>query len=271
MLLAFPVYKRITRLLKGRNGLAAGLLVLVAMVVILVPSVMVTGSIVKTGKSIAEGLEAGTLRVEPPNEAVRSWPLIGERLYAIWSTASSNLEATLQQYHEQVRQALGWLFSSLAGMGMDLVLTLVAFIIAGVLLVHAESGQRAALAFFSRLVGDKGEEHANAARDTIRSVVQGVVLVALIQSLLAWVGFAAVGLPAAGVWALMVLLLAVMQLLAILVLLPLIIYVFSYASTGAAIAFTVWSLLVGISDSFFKPVFLGRALGYKLYLSWVNG
>jgi predicted PurR-regulated permease PerM len=170
-----------------------------------------------------------------------------------------------------------------------------------VLMVHGESANKASIAFFGRMVGHSGKEYSDSSRDTIRSVVKGVVLVAVIQSVLAWIGFAVVGLPAAGVWAIVVLLLAIIQLPPTIVILPIIIYVFSYASTGMAIGFAVYGILVSISDSFMKPIFLGRglktpmlviligalggmmlhgivglfigavvlALGYSLYLSWL--
>jgi predicted PurR-regulated permease PerM len=111
-----------------------------------------------------------------------------------------------------------------------------------------------------------------------------------------------VGVPGAGLWALLVLILAIVQLPTILVLGPIIVYVFSTSSTVTAVVFAVWSILVGISDTFLKPLLMGRgvdvpilvifigaiggfmtsgiiglfvgaiilALGYKLYLIWLD-
>jgi predicted PurR-regulated permease PerM len=110
------------------------------------------------------------------------------------------------------------------------------------------------------------------------------------------------GVPAAGVWALFILVLAIAQLPPLLVLLPAIIYVFSTGdSTTTAVIFTIWSVLVSFSDAALKPLLLGRgveapmlvillgaiggmihsgivglflgavilALGYKLLLAWL--
>ena len=46
----------------------------------------------------------------------------------------------------------------------------------------------------------------------------------------------------------------------ILILGPIIIYVFTITSTVPAVIFMIWSLLVGMSDSFLKPLLLGRGL-----------
>jgi predicted PurR-regulated permease PerM len=57
-----------------------------------------------------------------------------------------------------------------------------------------------------------------------------------------------------------VLLLAVVQLPPLLILGPAVVYVFSYADTTPAVIFAVWSLFVSVSDSFLKPLLLGRGL-----------
>jgi predicted PurR-regulated permease PerM len=70
----------------------------------------------------------------------------------------------------------------------------------------------------------------------------------------------AADVPAAGLWALIVLFLAVIQLPPLLILGPIIIYVFSTADTTPAVIFMIWSILVSMSDAFMKPLFLGRGV-----------
>ena len=95
---------------------------------------------------------------------------------------------------------------------------------------------------------------------TIRSVAQGVLSVAIIQAVLAGIGFLVMGVPYAGILTLLVLLWAIIQLPTLIVLAPVIIYVFSTAATLPAVIFLVWSLLVGLSDNVLKPLLLGRGL-----------
>ena len=66
--------------------------------------------------------------------------------------------------------------------------------------------------------------------------------------------------PAAGLLAFVVLVLAIAQLPPILVLLPVIFYVFSVASTTVAVVFMIWSILVSMSDAVLKPLLLGRGV-----------
>ena len=95
----------------------------------------------------------------------------------------------------------------------------------------------------------------------IGTVAKGVVGVAAIQAVLAAVGLVAAGVPGAGLWALLVLVLSVAQLPAILVLGPAILYVVaSDAGTTTVILFTIWSLLAAFSDAILKPLLLGRGI-----------
>jgi len=109
-------------------------------------------------------------------------------------------------------------------------------------------------------MGDKGGAFIQLASDTIGSVAKGVLGVAIIQAILAGIGLLAVGVPGAGLWALVVLLIAIVQLPVILVLGPVIAYQFTVMDTTPAVLFTVWCVLVSMSDMFLKPLFLGRSM-----------
>jgi predicted PurR-regulated permease PerM len=82
--------------------------------------------------------------------------------------------------------------------------------------------------------------------------------VALIQGLLAGMGFMIAGVPGAGVWAFLCIFLAIIQIGIAPVAIPVIIYMFYTASTMTAILLTIWLILVMVSDNFLKPVLLGR-------------
>ncbi len=70
-------------------------------------------------------------------------------------------------------------------------------------------------------------------------------------------------MPWAGVLAAITLVLGIAQLPALLVVLPVIacIWMSDHYGTGAAVAFTVVLLLVGVADNILKPILLGRGVG----------
>jgi predicted PurR-regulated permease PerM len=95
---------------------------------------------------------------------------------------------------------------------------------------------------------------------TIRTVSQGVIGVAVLQSLLAGVGMKIAGVPHAGVLAFAVLVLGIVQIGSAPILLPVIIWAWTVKDVGAALLIAIYLLLVGLSDNLLKPLLMGRGL-----------
>ena len=108
------------------------------------------------------------------------------------------------------------------------------------------------------------------AEATVRSVTRGILGVALIQSILAGLGFLAVGVPAAGLWALLCLLLSVVQIGIFPVTIPILIYVFSQVDPVTFVLFLIWSLFVGALDNILKPILLGRGVAVPMAVIFVG-
>ena len=257
----YPLFSKLQSILGGRAKLAAVLMTLLALALLIIPTVILSQSLVENAQKISKEIEAETLTIPPPSEKVKDWPIIGRWLDKTWRLASTNLDAALDQFTPQLKAGGRKLLSFAAGVGAEVVMIIIAILIAGALMVYAHSGTQAMETIAGRLMGDKGGAdivHLTVA--TIRSVAQGVLGVALIQSILAGIGFVIVGVPFPGLWTFAVLVLAVVQLPAILVLGPIALYVFSTTATTPAVIFAIWSILVGVSDTFLKPLFLGRGM-----------
>src|SRR5262249_56828259 len=100
--------------------------------------------------------------------------------------------------------------------------------------------------FARRILSDRGEEMLQLSGDTIRNVSRGVVGVALVQAFFAGLGFLLAGLPAAGFFAFLVLLLAIIQIGPTILLIPIVIWGWFTMTTASAAAFTVYMVLVGV-------------------------
>ena len=206
----------------------------------------------------------------PPPESIGSWPIVGEPLERFWRLASVNLAAALGEFKPQIAVVGQWLLSTVGELGLGILQFVVAIIIAGVLLANAQGGGQAARAIATRLAGERGADYAELVQATVRSVTRGILGVALIQSLLAGLGFLAVGVPGAGLLALVCLLLAVVQIGPAVVLIGTVIYVFSTADTFTAVIFLFWSIFVGLIDNVLKPVLLGRGVKVPMVVIFVG-
>jgi len=251
-------FSRLEKFVGGRSGLAAALFVLIALVLLIVPAVILSGTLVSGAQQLAGQLNAGGIEVPPPPEKVAHWPFIGDKIYPTWELASQNLELALNKVQPQLKQLGLALLSAAGSAGIGILQFLLAILIAAALLANARPGQRVAHSLAEKLAGERGDELASLARATVASVATGIVGVALLQSVLAGLGFAAVGLPGAGLWAVMVLVFAVVQLPVPLVMIPIIIYVFANASTPVTVVFTIWAVFVSVIDNFLKPLLFGR-------------
>lgn len=298
----YPGYRWIRVWLGGRSGLAATLYTLLVLVVLVVPAVLLSGTLVESAQSLATQLRAGTWAIPPPPEGVAKWPFVGEWLAGFWGLASENLGAALRMIEPQLKTVGTWLLSAAAGAGFGILQFAVAIIIAGVLLAHANGAQYAAHVIATRFAGERGVEIADLAEATVRSVARGILGIALIQTLLAGIGFLVAGVPGAGLWAVLCLLFAVVQIGISPITIPMVIYVFSIADVVTSVLFMVWSVFVTLLDNILRPILLGRGvevpmvvifvgaiggflasgiiglfvgsvvlvLGYKLFLAWLH-
>lgn len=257
----YPLHQKLIKLFKGKKqGLVTSLFILILLALIVVPTINLTGSIVDSGQEIYTSFDEGTLKVPAPAATVKEWPFIGEKVYDSWSAASRDMENFLVKHKEEIASSMEWFFNIFTGLMGSVALALFALIFAGVFMSSADSGYEAGVKFMNRLKSGKGEQFMKMCVGTIRSVVKGILLVAIIQTVLSYIGFLVIGLPAASLFAILVLIMAIVQIPVLIAMIPAIAVVFSYAETTPAIIFTIYAILVGASDNLLKPMLLGKGL-----------
>lgn len=265
-----PLQRRLQAALGGRPKLSSVLVTVLLLITLMVPTVLLSSTLIESFEKGTLHFESGTFRVPPPPEKISAWPAIGEPLYTFWSLASTNLEAALKKMAPQLKALGKWLLSTAAGAGAWAIQFVIAIIVAGVLLANADGGHHVAQVIAARLKGEQGPELVALAGATVQSVARGILGVAVIQAILSGIGMAVVGVPGAGLWALMVLITAVIQLPTLLILGPVMLYVFSTASTFTAVAFMIWALFAGSCDTFLKPILLGRGAQVPMLVIFIG-
>lgn len=258
---AFPLVKWLEPKIGGRRGLAATLVSLTFIILLVVPTWSVTEALISSAKNLANSLETQTLTIPPPSPGVAEWPLVGKKLYATWEEASDDLKSLVKESGPQIKEAVTRLFKRIGGGLVGVLMFVVSIAIAGGFMAYAESCGTMVHRLFVRIGGlQPGGEWAPLTVATVRSVLKGVIGVAVIQALLVGLGFAVMGIPGAPIWTAVVLFLAIAQLPALIVVLPVIAYAFSAYDTTPAVIFAVWSLLAGASDNILKPILMGRGV-----------
>lgn len=297
----YPLFRKLQALLGGRTVWSSVLLTIAILAFLSVPLVLLTGTFVEGAHALIAKLDDRTLSIPPPPAQVKTWPVIGVPLDRAWSQAASNSASALRSFAPQIKSIVPRVLSISAGVGLTVLQFALSIVIAGLMLANAEAAGLPLRSLANRIFGDRGDEFRTLVGATIQSVTIGIFGVALIQTVLAGLGFLFVGLPGAGLWAVIFLLAAIMQV-GVVVLIPAAIYAFTVASTTSAVAFMIWCIFVALVDNVLKPIFLGRgnvvpmvvvflgaiggfvgmgmiglfvgaivlSVGYKLFLAWLD-
>lgn len=301
----YPLHQAVARRIAGRQGLAAVLVTVLAVVLIVVPTAVLLGSLGDSVRQLVTDVQQDTLQIPPPRAGVAKLPLIGDRVHTVWLAAHDDLPALVRSLQPKIGDLAKGALAMVASIGGGILQFLGALIVAGIIMAFGEGGDRASRAIFARLADEEhGAEYAHLATSTIRAVAQGVIGVAFIQALLIGICLLVAGVPWAGVLAIAVLVLGIAQLPALLVTLPVIAYLWLGGGYGTveATVYTVLLAVGGVMDNVLKPLMLGHgvdapmpvillgalggmaaagilgmfvgatllALGYQVFMGWVG-
>lgn len=266
----FPMYQKLNTKLGERRKFTAAIMVIAALLVIVLPSVKLAVSSADSIQTLSVKLQRDELHVPPPPPQVGDWPVIGEPLQQLWQAASADLQTFLARFESQVFAFAKWLLKTIFEATMGLLGFAISIIIAGALMVTAKRGGAMVKSLFLKLAGDRGAEFFEISVNTVRRVVKGILGVSILQSLLAGLGFALAGIPAAGLWAFLCLVLAIIQIGVGPVIIPVIIYAFAKMSTLKAVLLTIWLLLVALADGPVKAVLLGRGAAVPMLVIFLG-
>ncbi|HKD60903.1 MAG TPA: AI-2E family transporter [Terracidiphilus sp.] len=297
----YPAHRMLSNALRGHRTLAAALCTLVLLLIVIVPELLLAGTLSDGIRAIAQQVQAGRVDLPPAPQGLSKLPIIGSRLESFWTLCSTDLSSVVSRFSPQVRERIPALLAASAKFGATMLQFLISILLAGFFLATSEKESQFADRLFARIFAEQGPEYKELVTATVRSVTNGILGVAVIQTLFASLGFWFVGLAGAGLWAGIFLIAAILQMGA-LVLVPAVIYVFATQSTTHAVLFLVWSVIVGLMDNVLKPILLGRgskvpmivifigvlggfiamnliglfvgaivlSVGYKLFIAWLD-
>ncbi len=300
----YPLHQRLARLVRGKQWLASVLIVLLGLVLIVAPTALLLNSLADSVRGFVADIQNNTLQIPPPSPNVADLPVVGTKIHEFWSKAYNDLPGLVQSMQPKLGELAASAISAVASIGTTLLLFIASFIVASILMAYGESGERTGGAIFYRIAGERGGSLFTLSVATIRAVALGVIGIAFIQAILVGLALSFSAIPAAGVLAIIVLVLGIAQVPAILVTIPAIIYMWAAGihDTTMAIVYTVLLIVVGMADNVLKPLMLGRgvnvpmpvilfgalggmatggilgmfvgaitlALGYEIFMAWVK-
>ncbi len=300
----YPLHQKLARYLGGRENLAATLIVVAGLLVIGTPTVLMSSAFVDNLHGVYEKIHTQSAPIKPPPPSVAQWPVVGKKVFSLWTQAADNLPALLEQQKPQLEKVARAILAAVASTANGMLQFLGSLILAGIMMAYGRAGSEAMKKITSRLTSpEKGPRLHNLSTLVIRSVAMGVLGMAFLQALLVGIGLVWADIPAAGVITIVLVFLGIAQMPAIVVTLPAILYLWSTGDNSTMnVVHTVYLLIAGMADGFIKPLVLGRgvdipmpvvllgalggmvvsgiiglfigavllSLGYKIFMEWVD-
>jgi predicted PurR-regulated permease PerM len=256
----YPAFSWLSVHLGGRPKLAAAIMTIMSLAIVIGPVTWLGLGLIESLRSFAGQLESGRLIVPSPPDSVKNWPIVGTQLHTLWDHASTNLGAALSEIAPHLKPLAGPVLAFAGSASAGTLKFIAAVLLAGFLFPSGPRLVAAIRSIQARLQLQRGQDFVALAGATIRTVSQGVIGIAIVQSLLVGIGLKLAGVASAGVLAFAVLVLAIMQIGSAIVLLPVIIWIWATKDFMAALLITIYLLVVGLADNVLKPMLMGRGL-----------
>jgi len=253
-----------------KRGLAATLLLLLALALIALPLMAVAPGLAEhltKGADRLRGYLAGAPQIPP---WLAGLPLVGERLTRMWDQvmrAQGGIRAVLEPYSASLGQIFVGAAGALAASILQIILSLV---VAALFWVSGDVLAASLRDFLRQLCGESAAAELDVAAGAVRGVAYGVVGTAVIQAVVMAVGLLVAGVPGAALLGFVTLLLALSQIGA-----PLIVVVWGGAAVwlfgqgqhGWGIFLIVWGLIVSMMDNVIKPWLIGFGVAMPMSLT----
>ena len=250
----WPLYGRVVKLVRGRRTLAAFLLSLSMVLVILLPFGIVG---LQLGDNVSE-LKTATQRwldAGPPSAPawVAKIPVIGSGVADSWNSFVSDTAKLIEKAKTFVEPVGAWLLKAGLNLGIGLAQLALSILLTFFLLRNGAAVATTLNDAIRRIAGERGTHLLLVAGNTVRGVVYGILGTALVQAVIAGIGFVIAGVPGAALLALLTFFLSILPVGPPLIWLPAALWLFHQGSTGWGIFMLVWGVGVSSVDNFVKP------------------
>src|SRR5262245_3653402 len=239
----------------GRRWAAVSVMTILLLLVLIVPLSAAIGTVVANAEEIVDwAKELRDFKLPPPPSWVSDIPFVGERAAKAWQDATGQgFDALRGRITPYAGDLTKWFVSKMGSLGAVFIQFLLTVVAAAVLYAHGEGAADWMLRFGDRLGGERGEAAVRLSAQAIRGVARGVVVTALVQSLIGGIGLWIAGVPFATLLTAVMFLLAVAQIGAVPVLVLADIWLFWSGSPGMGTFLVVVTIIAGTLDNILRP------------------
>jgi predicted PurR-regulated permease PerM len=264
----WPILRALQSHLWGKRWLATTIMTVALLLVFVVPLSAAIGTIVTNAGEIVDWTSRlSHVKLPPPPEFVDKVPIIGEKAASVWREyADKGSEELAEIVRPYAVRAASWFAAEVGSFGLVSIQFLLTVVISAILYTIGEDTARWVLRFGRRLAGERGDHVVRLAGQAIRGVALGIVVTALVQSVLGGIGLAIAGVPFAAVLTAVMFMLALAQIGVLPVLLGALVWLWWQDHTGWFVALLIWTIAVGSLDNILRPILIKKGADLPLLL-----
>src|SRR5258705_1713803 len=181
--------------LGDRPKLAAAIITVINLAIVIGPVTWLGSGVIDGLQELARQLGAGALVIPTPPDGVKAWPVVGTQIYEIWNHASTNLSVALKEVAPLLKPLAGPVLAFAGSASLGTLKFVASVVLAGFLFHYGPGLVTAVKRIQAHLVAQRSQDFVALAGLTIRTIAQGVIGVAVLQSLLAGIGLKHAGVP----------------------------------------------------------------------------
>jgi len=256
----WPLMLRVQRQLWHRRWLAVMVMTAALLLVFVAPFWLAIATISQNFDRIVSWVTAlSSFKLPSPPLWLDDIPLFGDQLISLWQRLqASGIAELLGKAAPYAGSAAGWFVAALGGFGIVVVQFVLTVVIAAVMYAGGERAAAIVQLFGHRLAGERGRQSVLLAGQAIRGVALGVVVTALLQSVLGGIGLAIAGVPFATVLTAVMFMMCIAQLGPGLVLIPAVVWQYWTGGPGWGTFLLIWSLIVVSLDNIVRPMLIRK-------------
>ncbi len=268
----WPLFDALVRILRGRKTLAALTITVAFTVALLLPLAFLLTSLGAQVNGLTDTVKNWIEIGLPPAPAwVHDLPFVGERLAGAWAKLSFGGTEVLLKIKPYVPSIAGWILRVGTTFGGAVVEITIALIVSFFFFRDGMEIARKIEAVLSHLAGTNAGRLIQTASLTLKSVVYGILGTALVQALLAWIGFVVAGVPAAALLGFITFFLSLVPIGPPLLWIPAGLWLISTGSTAWAVFLFIWGVLViSGADNIVKPYLISKGSNLPLILIFLG-
>ncbi len=264
----WPLLLRVQRALWRSRALAVAVTTLVIVLVFVAPFWLATATILaRADQLMGLAQQAAQFRIPAVPHWVRDLPVGSDSVAHAWSQLeNAGLTQLAPRFAPYAGQLTQWFIGLIGSFGVLVVQFLMTVVIAAIIHARGEAAGRLVLRLGHRLAGARGQEMMVLAGLSIRAVAIGVMVTALVESVVGGIGLQLADVPLATVLTAVMFVVCLAQAGPGLVLIPAVVWMYAFRDAGHATLLLALSAVAITIDNVLRPFLIRKEADLPMLL-----